>query len=228
MERHILREGSSFCPISSSRSQGVPMLAPLASYRQRHPKYLWSDAFPWLGYRFSGLSKSDCMVLTSPGLLPVCTPARPACPDALPFPCLLITTWQFVKVHGVTRNKPKIHVICYITIGDSSLDRLSSTLMRWGILPLCRGVVGVFYSPIRLGNLILVRQYKRFYTYKTSRQREQVRILISSSKLMRAWTLNSDNVAIHLKLKLQVKSMKFLYKHKRALKTDGLNELVTN
>ena len=29
--------------------------------------------------------------------------------------CLLIKTWQFVKAHGVTRNKPKIYVICYIT-----------------------------------------------------------------------------------------------------------------
>ena len=30
-------------------------------------------------------------------------------------PCLLITTWQLVKAHGVTRNEPKIHGICYIT-----------------------------------------------------------------------------------------------------------------
>ena len=31
MERHILREGASSCPISSSCSQGVPTLAPLAN-----------------------------------------------------------------------------------------------------------------------------------------------------------------------------------------------------
>ena len=29
--------------------------------------------------------------------------------------CLLITTWQLVKAHRVSRNKPKIHDICYIT-----------------------------------------------------------------------------------------------------------------
>ena len=34
------------------------------------------------------------------------TPARPAYPDELPSSCLLITTWQLVKAHGVTRNKP--------------------------------------------------------------------------------------------------------------------------
>ena len=38
------------------------------------------------------------------------TSARPAYPDALPSPCLLITTWQLDKAHGVTRNEPKIHV----------------------------------------------------------------------------------------------------------------------
>ena len=38
------------------------------------------------------------------------TPARPAYPDALPSPCLLITTWKLVKAHGVIRNEPKIHV----------------------------------------------------------------------------------------------------------------------
>ena len=31
--------------------------------------------------------------------------------------CLLITMWQLVKAHGVTRNEPKIHVIYYITTG---------------------------------------------------------------------------------------------------------------
>ena len=40
----------------------------------------------------------------------------PDCPDALPSLCLLITTWQLVKAHRVTRNEPKIHVIYYITL----------------------------------------------------------------------------------------------------------------
>ena len=47
------------------------------------------------------------------------TPARLAYYDALPSPCLLITTWQLVKAHGVTRNEPKIHVNShYITLAS--------------------------------------------------------------------------------------------------------------
>ena len=38
----------------------------------------------------------------------------PDCPVALSPHCLQITTWQLVKAHGITRNEPKIHVICYI------------------------------------------------------------------------------------------------------------------
>ena len=38
------------------------------------------------------------------------TPVWPAYSDALPSPCLLITTWLLVKALGVTRNKPQIHV----------------------------------------------------------------------------------------------------------------------
>ena len=59
------------------------------------------------------LSKSDDVVITwSPSGY---TPVRPDCPDTVPSPCLLITTWQLVKAHGVTRNEPKIHVIWYRT-----------------------------------------------------------------------------------------------------------------
>ena len=59
------------------------------------------------------LCKSDRMVITwSPSGY---TPVGPACHDALSTPCFLITTWQLVKAHGVTRNEPKIDVICYIT-----------------------------------------------------------------------------------------------------------------
>ena len=43
-------------------------------------------------------------------------------PDLLSSPCLLITTWQLVKAHGVTRNEPKIHVICYIIIAHFSIS----------------------------------------------------------------------------------------------------------
>ena len=59
------------------------------------------------------LSKSDRVVITwSPSGN---TPVRPDCPDTLSSSGLLGTTWQPVKAHGVTRNEPKIHVICYIT-----------------------------------------------------------------------------------------------------------------
>ena len=38
--------------------------------------------------------------------------------------CLLITTWQLVKACGVTRNKPKIHGICYITLAQWVLETI--------------------------------------------------------------------------------------------------------
>ena len=60
------------------------------------------------------LFKSDRVVLItwSPSGY---TPVGSDCHDALSSPCLLITTWKLVKAHGVTKNEPKIHVICYIT-----------------------------------------------------------------------------------------------------------------
>ena len=65
------------------------------------------------------LSKSDRVVITwSPSGY---TPVGSDCPEALSPPCLLITTWPLVKVHGVTKNEPKIHVICYKTIVSEAL-----------------------------------------------------------------------------------------------------------
>ena len=62
IERHILKKGTSSCPISSSGSQGVPMLAsPCKPYPQRRPGHLWSAAYLWLDSRFSGL----CLKLTA-------------------------------------------------------------------------------------------------------------------------------------------------------------------
>ena len=98
-------------PISSSRSQGVPTLAP--------PCKLIRDASGQLHVPRSTailctLSKSDCVVLItlSPSSY---TPVRSKWPDALSSSCLLIKLWQLAKAHRVTRNEPKIHVICYIT-----------------------------------------------------------------------------------------------------------------
>ena len=118
MERHILREGTSSCSISSSWSHGVPTLAPPCNlYSQRGPnasdrlRIPGSTPFFWLDW----LSKTDHVVLLSHGLLPVTHLLdRPA--PMLSSPCLLITTWQLVKAHRVIMNEAKIHVSShYIT-----------------------------------------------------------------------------------------------------------------
>ena len=103
MERHVLRERTSSCPIPSS-------VSPL----QAETPLIGSVSLARLSILCT-LSKSYRVVLItwSPSGY---TPVGPGCHDALLSPCLLITTWQLVKAHGVIRNEPKIHVICYITI----------------------------------------------------------------------------------------------------------------
>ena len=99
-------------PISSSRSQWVPTLAPLC-------KLVW-DASGWLHVLRSTailctLSKSHRVVLStwSPSGY---TPVRPECPDfAILFTNQNVTACQ---THGLTWNEPKLHGICYITIPD--------------------------------------------------------------------------------------------------------------
>ena len=102
VERYILRERTSSFPYL------MPMLAP--------PCKLIRDASGWLRVTHStdSLPKSDRVLLItwSPSSY---TPVRPECPDVLLSSCLLIKMWQLTKAHGVTRNEPKIHVICYIT-----------------------------------------------------------------------------------------------------------------
>ena len=109
--RVIYSERGLLLSISSTGSQGVPMLA--------LPYKLVRDASDWLRVPHSiailcTLSKSDHVVLImlSPSGY---TPVRPQCPDTSSSSCLLIKMWQLTKAHGVTRNKLKIHVICYIT-----------------------------------------------------------------------------------------------------------------
>ena len=110
LERHIYLERGLLLSISSSRSQGVPTLAP--------PCKLVRDASARLRVPRSTtilcLSKSDRVVLItwSPSGY---TSVAPEYPDRLSYLCLLITAWQPVKAPGVTRNEPEIHVICYIT-----------------------------------------------------------------------------------------------------------------
>ena len=111
MERHILREGTSSCPISSSGSH-IFFLQAVSSEKSETPliSCVSLARLPIL----CSLSKSDSLLIPwSPSGY---TPVGPGCPDTLSSPCLLITMWQLVKAHGVTRNELKIHVICYITL----------------------------------------------------------------------------------------------------------------
>ena len=133
MEQHILREGNSSRPISSSGGQGVPTLAsPCKPYRQRRPNASDRQRVP--GSTLDSLhSKCDRVVITwSPS---GCIPVGPDCPDALPYPCLLITTWQLVKEHRVTRNEPKIHVICYITLCITRHQSFVYTQLSYQTIP---------------------------------------------------------------------------------------------
>ena len=70
MERHILRKGTSSCPISSSGSQGAPTFAPPCKlYRQRRPNASDQLCVPGLTLDSLPLSKSNHVVLISLGLL---------------------------------------------------------------------------------------------------------------------------------------------------------------
>ena len=97
-------------PIFSSRSQGVPTLAPPC-------KFLRDNLIGCVSLtrlQFSALCLNLTVWFSSHGLLLVIHLLYPSA--LIMLPCLLITTWQLVKAHGVNRNEPKIHVICYITI----------------------------------------------------------------------------------------------------------------
>ena len=110
---------------------GVPTLTPScklvrdASDRLRVPR---STAI------LCTLSKTDRMVLItwSPSGY---TPARPECPDAPSSSCLQIKMWQLTKAHGITRNEPKIHAICYITDvhGKFSILNMVNVLISVGL-----------------------------------------------------------------------------------------------
>ena len=77
----------------------------------------------WLDLWHINLSKSARVVLItwSPSGY---TPVGPDCPDVLPSLCLQITG-QLVRTHGVTRNEPKIHDICNITVVRGIIKQIS-------------------------------------------------------------------------------------------------------
>ena len=100
--------------ISPSGSQWMPTLAPLC-------KLVRDELIGWVSIarlRFSALCINLTAWFSSHGLLQVTHLLYPGSPIVLT--CLLITTWQLVKAHGVTRDAPKIHGICYITQGESN------------------------------------------------------------------------------------------------------------
>ena len=105
--RDIYSERGLLLPISSTRSHGVPTLAlPCKLIRD---ELIGCVPHAWL--RFSTL----CLNLTawlSRGLLPVTHLLYLSALIVLL--CILITRWQLGIAHGVTRNEPKIHGICYI------------------------------------------------------------------------------------------------------------------
>ena len=110
MERHILRKRTYSSHIFFRGPGGANACTPC--------KLVRDDLIGCVSLarqQFSSLSKSARVVFISWSPSGY-TPVIPYCLDVQSYPCLLITAWQHVKAHGVTRNEPKIYVICYITL----------------------------------------------------------------------------------------------------------------
>ena len=124
VERHILRERTS-SHIFFKGTGGANAYIP----SQAHQRRLCSAASPSLNYDSLPLSKSERVVLItwSPSGY---TPVRPECPDTPSSSCLLIKMWQLTKAHGVTRNEPKIHGICYLTFLNKP-ELICSHAIKW-------------------------------------------------------------------------------------------------
>ena len=108
VERHILRERISSSHIFFQEPGGANACIPLASSSET----ALIDCVSLARLRFSALRLNLTAWFSSRGFLPVTHQLYPSALIVLS--CLLITMWQLVIAHGVTRNKPKIHVICYI------------------------------------------------------------------------------------------------------------------
>ena len=133
-----------FFPYLLLGAKGCQRLHPLQA-RQRRPDRL---RVPRSTTILCTLSKFDRVVITwSPSGY---TPVRPECPDAPSFSCLLIKMWQLAKAHGVTRNEPKIHVICYITPLDVFLFPFFITSFAHFLIP---NSILIFWSYILIISL---------------------------------------------------------------------------
>ena len=82
--------------------------------------------------------------------------------------CLLIKMWQLAKAYGVTRNEPKIHVICYIynyMVSDISSYLIITVKTLFELIPIeklwTRNSL-IFYYSLLLGTYNLM-QAVRFY-----------------------------------------------------------------
>ena len=119
MERHILREGISSCPISSSWSSGVPTLAPpYKTYRQRRPNA--SDRLRIPGSTLDS-ALTDCLNLTAWFSYHVVSFRLHTCSTDLPrrtvIPLFANHNVAVCQSTRVIRNEPKIHVNShYITL----------------------------------------------------------------------------------------------------------------
>ena len=110
MGRETYTQREDFFFPSSSRSQGVPTLAPPCKLR-----HLCLAVCPLLDC-YSLHSLNLIAGFSSCDLLPVTHLLYPSALIVVSSSCLLIKMWEIAKALGVTRNELKIHVICYITL----------------------------------------------------------------------------------------------------------------
>ena len=111
VERHILRERTSFSHIFFPEPGGANGCT-LFQAVVRVPLMYLIGCVTLAQLRFSALCPHGYHHVVSFRLHTCCTWVLwSRC-------CLLIKMWQLAKAHGVTWNKPKIHVICYITRGS--------------------------------------------------------------------------------------------------------------
>ena len=97
-----------FFPYLLLGARGCQRLHPLASSSETHLIGCVTHA----RLRFSALCPNLTAWFSSHGLLPV---THLLYPSALTWCHILVYSWQLVKANRVSRNEPKIHVICYIT-----------------------------------------------------------------------------------------------------------------
>ena len=120
-----------FFPYFLPGSRGERTLAPPCKLVRDDLIGCVSHAWLW----FSALCLNLTAWFSSRGLLPITHLLYPSALIVLP--CLLITTWQLVKAHGVTRNEPKIHGVCYITLSQIYSPKLQNWSLNTHLTSYC-------------------------------------------------------------------------------------------